>query len=530
MQLWKLGCRWGSRTPLFYDFIKDNNIVIGWIDKDYAVGDWLLITDGHTVLSFAEVTNLRTSVLAYPEYKNVFQEHQIPFDSNIFIYNAKYISLRDKDRFNYPLQQGIIKVQGKSYIDQFHTIKQKYMMFNSVDKIRKLLDVKKQVILQGAPGTGKTYTTASVALSILGVEFDPTNHAEIMKKYKELEGKQIFFTTFHQSMDYEDFVEGLKPEVTDEGGIVYNVDDGIFKYISTMSSGIDVIANIDDLYSLLLKDLDNDKVLELKTNKKGNDFKIKKNGADNLSVWSGSKLDTNDSSSSSITKEKLLKNKGNNSSYRDPIIKYMKELGEVNREKYSKSIPRVLIIDEINRGNISKIFGELITLLESDKRKDGEHPLQVTLPYSKEPFEVPSNLYIIGTMNTTDRSVGHIDYAVRRRFAFYTLKANKKAIESYYDNIKANDIKVIAVELFDRISKYIETKKSPELDFEDLMVGHSYFMAKYMDELKLKLEFEIIPLLKEYEKDGLIILTESERKTIGAEWMSLLQLGIVSSN
>ena len=167
----------------------------------------------------------------------------------------------------------------------------------------------------------------------------------------------------------------------------------------------------------------------------------------------------------------------------------------------------------------------LVTLLEADKRSEGEHPLKVSLPYSKEPFEVPSNLYIIGTMNTTDRSVGHIDYAVRRRFGFYTLVSNKDAICSFYDKSNIAEKEVIkekSLILFDLISTYINTNKSPELDLEDLMVGHSYFMAKSIIELKLKLEYEIIPLIKEYEKDGIITLQEMERKDIGQDWKIIL--------
>lgn len=164
----------------------------------------------------------------------------------------------------------------------------------------------------------------------------------------------------------------------------------------------------------------------------------------------------------------------------------------------------VLIIDEINRGNVSKIFGELISLLEADKRAGGKHPLSVILPYSKESFSVPSNLYIIGTMNTTDRSVGSIDYAVRRRFAFYTLTAQKSALEEYYK--ENNDLKSDAITRFEKVWDFLnsENNRSNDMEFEDLMVGHSYFMAKSSDELKLKWEYEVIPLLKEYQKDGLL--------------------------
>lgn len=152
----------------------------------------------------------------------------------------------------------------------------------------------------------------------------------------------------------------------------------------------------------------------------------------------------------------------------------------------------VLIIDEINRGNVSKIFGELISLLEADKRVGGDHPLTVTFPYSKEPFSVPSNLYIIGTMNTTDRSVGSIDYAVRRRFAFVTLEADENKVP------EGN-----ARNLFNAVKNFLNKSKY-DMDIEDLMVGHSYFMTSDKDSLKMKWQYEILPLLMEYHKDGII--------------------------
>ena len=173
----------------------------------------------------------------------------------------------------------------------------------------------------------------------------------------------------------------------------------------------------------------------------------------------------------------------------------------------------VLIIDEINRGNVSKIFGELITLLEADKRIGGEHPIKVTLPYSKELFGVPSNLYIIGTMNTTDRSVGNIDYAVRRRFAFVTLKADRQILVSKYGEESKQ------VQLFDAVFTFLnDDKKHPDMDIDDLMVGHSYFMANDDNELKLKLKYEIIPLIMEYSKDGIVNVKKDELKKAFDDW------------
>jgi len=143
-----------------------------------------------------------------------------------------------------------------------------------------------------------------------------------------------------------------------------------------------------------------------------------------------------------------------------------------------------LIIDEINRGNISKIFGELITLIEEDKRDK----LEVTLPYSKEPFKVPSNLYIIGTMNSTDKSIALIDIALRRRFTFLKMEPNAGLI----GNEKAKRI-------FIALNEYITKTLG-----KDYRIGHSYFMGDI--DLDFVLEYKIKPLLEEYfygDEDGL---------------------------
>lgn len=296
-----------------------------------------------------------------------------------------------------------------------------------------ILKQKKQIILQGAPGTGKTYKTASIAVGICNPTFsDFADHQKVMTEYERLQHEgQIAFCTFHQSMDYEDFVEGLKPEIKGNA-VEYNVENGIFKTICEKAQT--------------------------------------KENADSTTWY--------------------------------------------DLENQISDKPYVLIIDEINRGNVSKIFGELITLLEADKRSGGgTHHISLKLPYSKEDFSVPSNLYIIGTMNTTDRSTGTIDYAVRRRFAFVTLGSRADVIENWCNSESVpSDVKKTALALFAQIngkdkhdnSSFIAKHKASDFELEDLKVGHSYFMAKDMASLKLKMKYEVVPLIKEYIKDGIL--------------------------
>lgn len=291
-----------------------------------------------------------------------------------------------------------------------------------VKNVINLLERKNNVVLQGAPGTGKTYSTTSLAVGLVDPTFNSLDdRSKLIRKYNQLLIKidseqnnhgdkskgiitsgQIGFITFHQSMEYEDFIEGIKP-VSKGDTVSYVIENGIFKMMAKKAAS-------------------------------------------------------------------------------DRAHKY------------------VLIIDEINRGNISKILGELITLLEPDKRDDKENRISVTLPYSKESFSVPSNLYIIGTMNTTDRSVGTVDYAIRRRFAFVTLKSDSSIVETKSSKM--------ALDLFNAVQIYIEDNKEPELDIADLKIGHSYFLVDKNDngdELEQRWKYEILPLLREYYKDGIIL-------------------------
>jgi 5-methylcytosine-specific restriction protein B len=407
-------------------------------------------------------------------------------------------------------------------------------MLNDISKYATLLQQKKNIILQGAPGTGKTYNTAAIALKTLGVtDIDLTDHKAVMKRYDSLLGDQIFFTTFHQSLDYEDFVEGLKPHVQTDAdgnsiGVTYEPEDGIFKRacnaVQTDQSK-DIVECIDD-YLQKIKGYQNKREIPTVT------------GRSSLYVWwkegnsTVSCRSTNSTSSRgeeytpsplNIEKIKLqAQGKGVENNWQQ----YAQAFIEAVKKEYHATTnkPVVLIIDEINRGNVSKIFGELITLLESDKRLNGNHPIKVMLPYSKnEVFGVPSNLYIIGTMNTTDRSTGTLDYALRRRFAFITLKSQDSVIKKFYSDTDNEELGTIALELFEDIKRFIENPKHlcGDMSIDDLMVGHSYFMAESEDELHDKVEFEILPLINEYINDGILNVKNDEKKTAFNSWLSL---------
>jgi MoxR-like ATPase len=151
----------------------------------------------------------------------------------------------------------------------------------------------------------------------------------------------------------------------------------------------------------------------------------------------------------------------------------------------------VLIIDEINRANLPSVLGELIYALEYRNE-----PVTSMYEYEGErEITLPKNLYIIGTMNTADRSVGHIDYAIRRRFAFVDILPDENVIQN-----------VIAKTLFNEIKTLFSNEfLSPDFKAKDVMIGHSYFLVKDENELRIKLEFEIKPILREYLKDGIFL-------------------------
>ena len=278
-----------------------------------------------------------------------------------------------------------------------------FMEKDAFDKLLALLPYKQNVILQGAPGTGKTFTAKRLAYALM----------------EEKDDRRVCVIQFHQSYSYEDFIEGYRP--TSNG---FELQNGVF-------------------------------------------------------------------------------------------YDFCQEARSQDGQEY------FFIIDEVNRGNISRIFGEAFMLLEKDKR-DGE---RVKLMYSGEEFSIPGNVYVIGTMNTADRSLAMIDYALRRRFAFFTLKPGFETpgFKVYQQSI--NDSKFDA--LIECIIELNEELAKDETLGEDFCIGHSFFCgleelkdpknSQLHDRLNAIVEYELIPLLQEYwfdQKDKAIKWSEKLKDAI----------------
>ncbi len=432
------------------------------------------------------------------------------------------------------------------------------------------LDHPLNLILYGAPGTGKTYHAINYALSIIEnrtmeeLEMEP--RGALRHRFNEyMEEGWIQYVTFHPSFAYEDFVEGIKPQTTQQGNVVYEVEDGVFKYISLTAKRhlVEVLlslipvqeVNIDyeALYSSFLLYLESDDFnsFESRTGKRMLLQKMARNG--NLTV-----RPENSFLAYTIFKTKLKKLYKAFQSVDD--IKHTQNdinllLGGVNTRAYwsvfnelkkfepsfvqalmeaeqgdiqlpeegidafelsnlsevakNKANKFVLIIDEINRGNIAGIFGDMITLIEEDKRESNSEALKIILPYSKTYFCVPPNLHIIGTMNTADRSVESLDAALRRRFTFVEQKPNAEVLNQV--PVSGVDLKRMLTKINERIAILLD---------EDHLIGHSYFIeVNNFAELKSIFANKILPLLQEYfygdfGKIGLVLGKEflEERK------------------
>ncbi|ENU4772054.1 McrB family protein [Campylobacter jejuni] len=394
-------------------------------------------------------------------------------------------------------------------------------------------------ILYGSPGTGKTYHTIDKALEILGENLESRD--EKKAKFDEyVKNGQIVFTTFHQSYGYEEFVEGIKPSLnSDENSqINYKVKDGIFKELckKALENRDDIESfnfYINDLKEKTKEDANNpEKYFQLPNTK----YSIQYRGGKTFRIkFDDMSKNHKDYPVSIDNIEKLYKTSNideiYNSAYVKAILNYLKSQGLKDyKEKDEKiNLPYIIIIDEINRGNVSKIFGELITLIEPSKRLGNEEALELTLPYSGEKFGVPKNVYIIGTMNTADRSITSLDTALRRRFEFVEMMPDPDLLKNVFickdvenpnededylgDDAKTEGYAEILQNILISINKRIEFL----LDREKT-IGHAFFMS---EAVKFNKNNWIKP--DEYEEDWYVLSISKLKKVFQNKIIPLLQ-------
>ena len=453
------------------------------------------------------------------------------------------------------------------------------------DDVVRTWERRKNVVLYGAPGTGKTYDVPELAVRFCDPAFmaaEPSRE-EIVSRYNQLKTeKRIAFTTFHQSLDYEDWIEGLRPVVNENSQVTYEIESGIFKKLCEEAERPVVkdkqvgIADNAVVWKVSLAGTgDNNVRRECMEN---NHIRIGWDGygpvisdETDWSVYNGegkqildayiNKMKVGDIVMSCYSSQTIdaIGVVVSDYEFDDSLPNYKRvrrvnwlvkninenivemndgktmTLGTVYRlnsitldnvksilEKYNTSSNMeendkayVMVIDELNRGNVSKVFGELITLLEADKRKGRINAESVVLPYSKKGFHIPNNVYLIATMNTADRSLGSLDYAIRRRFAFIAEKPFGLEVEGFNEEL-FELVSSLFVKNFDdyKESGWDQTLKlepadtlSEEYKPEDVWIGHSYFLMQDEegeDNTSNRLLYEIIPLLEEYVRDGVL--------------------------
>ena len=396
-------------------------------------------------------------------------------------------------------------IEGIKFAQYLLNIMNENIQTQENDLITKLLKYKSQIILQGPPGTGKTREAKSIAKALLG-----------LGENDSLEGNEQFkLIQFHPSYSYEDFVRGIVAMPNEEGdGIIYTAENKVLaefanraqKSLQECLKRQSKSINWEDFRDFLQKKKEKNKEVYFSDKVKLDRIENYKDGHSALYFLVKKNEDWMPNEAmihfSNFSQENLDDNFEN--FYTNYDRGYWESITNYFINWFKQPEPFVLIIDEINRANLSAVLGELIYALEYR----GEAVQSMYAIEGENNLILPPNLYIIGTMNTADRSVGHIDYAIRRRFAFVTVLP--KELEKDFDR---NLFKAVSKLFIDNYDEYInnpdiELKRaktlSPEFRPEDVWLGHSYFITKNTP-IDIRWEYEIKPILLEYVKDGILI-------------------------
>ena len=470
--------KYGKERDEAFNNVK--NIIIDIITKSQA-GDFKAIDS----IDFGNATRWKIAYLYSNNHiLNVFSKEKllkiakrlgIEFDKNISFYNLQNLVFEKKtaEEDYFTFARRIWKVVEK----------------DKIDDIISLLHYKPQIILQGPPGTGKTREAKRIAKALLG-----------LGENDSLKGNEQFkLIQFHPSYSYEDFVRGIIAENTDDNISYVTKDKILAEFAKKALEDPYELIKWEDFRDYLIKEreknenvfFDKKETIKFDSIKKyddgeaihvqcleNNKWKVGENGLNLPKNFTNENLYDN-----FVTfKENQKKKDG----YWSDIVDYF-----IDWAKKFKKKPYVLVIDEINRANLSAVLGELIYALEYR----GEAVQSMYAIEGENNLILPPNLYIIGTMNTADRSVGHIDYAIRRRFAFVNILP-KDLTNELGDQFEGA--------LFAKVTNLFNTNLSPEFKKEEVQLGHSYFITKNTP-IDIRWEYEIKPILLEYVKDGILV-------------------------